>query len=346
MRKIVALNGIADRVPASMWFEGDDALEKGIGLCYNADYGTATEKDEHRRTNLELPTTANCMRFAGVTQKSYPARVGGQRVDILLPGGVAEVAVGVDTVVNSTALTCSCSSVDAGRFTQPGFPGRGSATALQTKASLLGGDIIGTAALDTTGLILTDGGATFVTDEVAIGDKVIIPAGESDGTNVLTPQATTVASITSETVLVLATSVSDGGTMQCNYYCISGNPTVLVYLQDGEESGLQHWISPVDNAAADCNEWGFSHIFGAVTLTNGDSTATLGNGTEIGQRKGFWQHGALTTQDYLVTVTTGIQPDGATDLNTLEFDADTDIAVLVWYGTQWACLIAATPAMG
>jgi hypothetical protein len=73
---------------------------------------------------------------------------------------------------------------------------------------------------------------------------------------------------------------------------------------------------------------GTTILCGGYTMA-ADSTATLADGTRIGQHKACAALGALTTQDWLLTVTSGIQMDGSA-LATLEFDAANDFAELVW----------------
>jgi hypothetical protein len=103
------------------------------------------------------------------------------------------------------------------------------------------------------------------------------------------------------------------------------------------------WVSPLNNAATQSMVGGMTHVLGGLTLASGDASSTLANGTFPGERKGFLLHGNLTTEDYLVTVTLGLKLDGATDLNTIEMDADADVAILEWVGTQWKCIEGVGP---
>ena len=47
----------SNRIVEWVWYEGTDALKAGEGVCYNTDYGTATEADGRRCNRVERPTT-------------------------------------------------------------------------------------------------------------------------------------------------------------------------------------------------------------------------------------------------------------------------------------------------
>lgn len=329
--------------PRRVFFSGTGALVKGQGLCYDQDYTSsvdgeaATDPCERRRTRVELPTTSNNRAFAGVTAYAYAAKASGQWVEIYEPGSVCEVAIGVDTVLDTTILTCSCSTADAGRFTQPGFMGRGAAVALQTRAGANGkliGETDGSGSINGTTLTI---GSGFTASGIAAGDKVAIVVGHH-ASNSVTEAIYTVASVTSDTVIVLTASASDGAT-SCNWYAYSGNPTALCYLFDGEESGLQEWIAPIDDTASQSMVGGFTNILGGVTVGTGDSTATLADGTWFGGLKGFKLWGALTTNDYVLTITNGVIANhsalGLQTLATGTFDGALDSLVLRWGVNEW-----------
>lgn len=338
----------ATRFPKRVFFTASTALQQGMGVCYDRDRGTAANIDETRDTYVELPSTSNNLRFAGVAAQSYSARTGGQWITIYEPGSVCQVAVGGENstiTVDSTIRTCSASSADAGRFTFSGLPGRGTALCLQTLATgstgvqVVAGEDDGTGALDSAGTTLTGTGFGTGTSIVKPLDRVFIYAGENDGTNAITAGEYVVSSVTNNTTLVLTAAASDGGTMQCSYYVIRNNPTCLAYLFDGQESGLQEWISPVDNTAAQSMVGGTSYINGGITMGTGTSTSTLADGIAESQRKAFCGMGTLTTNGYLVTVTSGQigqftpttgEPSDA--LASLTFSAAGHYAVLEWHG--------------
>ena len=321
-----------------VFFTGSTALVKGQGLCYDRDYGTAADADGRRDKRVELPTTSNNLCFAGVTLSAYDAVSGGQWIEIAEPGSVVEVAVGVDTVVNSTMMTCAVGTDVAGRFVKEGFPGRGTALALQTNASgVLASDYTATATLDATALILTDSGATFVTAGLAAGDSVYIVAGEDDGTDSVTAGKYTIASVDSETQLTLtAVAGTTGGTMEVSYFAQHGNQVALAYLFDGEESGLIQFISPTNGASA-CMVAGVTYIHGG-TNPGGDSTFTLANGTRNGMKKGFYLLASYSSNDFLVTVTAGITMAGGALAN-FELDAADECAYLQWYHSKWRAIV-------
>lgn len=321
--------------PRKVWFTGSTALVRGQGVCFDRDRGTAANEDGTRDNYVELPSTSNNRNFAGVVARPYDAVSGGQGIEIFEPGSVCKIAVGENTTVNATYLLCSAGPADAGRFARGGgMIGRGSALALQTTSKKLSSADDGGGALDSTGKIMTDAGKTFVTDGVVVGDTLVVVGGESDGTNVTTPGTYTITAVT-ETTITVGTAIADGGTMQITYYVISGNPVCQALLLDGPETGLYEFVQPKNNAASQSMVGGTTYIVGGVTLGAGDATATLANGTYIGERKRFNLLAALTTQDYLVTVTNGIQADGTTALASLELDGAGDDVILEWMGSNW-----------
>lgn len=114
----------------------------------------------------------------------------------------------------------------------------------------------------------------------------------------------------------------------------------LVQLMDGAESGLVEKIATATltaGGAITCMVGGATFFDGPATPAS-DCTFTLADGTFIGQTKRFYQDGDLTTNDVLITVTSGEQLDGATDLASLELDGDADDSTLIWTGTTWRLL--------
>lgn len=234
-----------------VFFTGATALSKGQGVCYDHDYGTATDADERRTRYVELPTQTNNLHFAGVVVRDYVASAVGQWIGIVPPGYVVEVLV-TGSVSLGAYVTCIAGGASAGKFsTTAGYMGRGTAYTLQT---------------------------------------------------------------------------------------VTGSVTVLAQLLDGRESGLIETITPVDNVAVAFMAGGVTLITGTITLGTGDSYGTLANGIIGGQEKGFACLGTLTTNDYKVIVTSGIQADDSTALVSMEFDAAAEIAHLTWCGDKWKVL--------
>lgn len=315
--------------PRRVWFEGNVALVKGQGLCYNLDYGTAADHDESRGNFVELPNQTNNRAFAGVAANSYNAVSGGQMIEIFEPGSICELAASVNTTINSTILTCSAGEGDAGRFGQPGFIGRGSAIALRTKTNIIGSSYDGSAAVATVTVTKTGMFAGAVA-----GDKVYILGGASSaGADTVVPGEYTIASVTSNDEVVLTASA---GTGQIAAYCVSGNPTVLAYLCDGEESGLQEVISPIVSAAVASMVGGKTYVCGGYTMGAADSTFALAAGDRIGMRKEFYGLGTLTTKGYKVSPAGGgIQKDRSSALATVLIDAADEVITLTWLDSKW-----------
>ncbi len=126
---------------------------------------------------------------------------------------------------------------------------------------------------------------------------------------------------------------------------ITGAGYVLAELDGWGESGLVETIQAVDNTAVPMMLGGVTLITGAITIGAGDSTATLADGTYQGMQKRILLIGALTTNDYQVTVTHGEQFDGTTDLAGLEFDGAADESSLEWRGSKWRLTQNAGPTI-
>jgi hypothetical protein len=117
-------------------YTGSDAVTKGYGLCYDRDYGTAASIDGLRDKHVALPTSANNGSFAGVAAQSYPAKAGGQWIEIFEPGSVCEVYFdGTTAIGEKTFYTCQIGGGGSGTFdiVTLGYMGRGTARVMQTR---------------------------------------------------------------------------------------------------------------------------------------------------------------------------------------------------------------------
>jgi hypothetical protein len=107
----------------------------------------------------------------------------------------------------------------------------------------------------------------------------------------------------------------------------------LAVLQEGLQSGLVEVVTSVGGVQT-FMVGGCTYITAATSTS--DLTFTLANGIAEGTKKKFEGEGSLGTYDCKVTVTSGIQADGATALaNVDDLDADNDYIVLQWDGTKW-----------
>ena len=340
-----------------VWFPGSTAIRKGMGLCYDLDVagtGTgelATDGWGRRGNSVAVPDTTNNLAFAGVSSMYYPAKSGGQLIDIHPPGSICEIAIGFPTTIDNgdgSILTFSVNSVDAGRFTLDGFPGRGSMVPLQTKATANGGDIAfqsidgsATTSWSSPSLTITK---TGIGTACGYGDSsieptdfiVVILGGADDATGgdatsgeAATAGAYPVVTAPSADTITIATDIGD---CDVSLYVIKNTyPTVLGYLMDGEESGLQETLMPLDAQAVQSMVGGVSFILGGTTMA-ADSTATLADGARNGMKKAFAGLGTLTTKDWIITVTSGLQHDGSTGLASVAIDAAAEEAVVEWHG--------------
>jgi len=340
-----------------LWFPGSTAIRKGMGLCYDLDVagtGTgelATDGWGRRGNSVAVPDTTNNLAFAGVSSQYYKAKANGQMIDIYEPGGLAEVAVGLPTsllITAQTPLTCSVNPADAGRFTFQGLPGRGTAIPLQTKAAATGGDITfastdGTAssAWSSPSLTITKTGigtaCGYGDDDIDPTEFVVVILGGADnatGGDATTGEMATkgeypVVSAPTEDTITIATDIGD---CKITLYVIKNTyPTVLCYLMDGEESGLQETISPRDALAAQSMVGGSTFLCWGYTVT-ADSSATLAAGLRNGQRKLFGCLGTSGGQDWVLTIADGIDHVDGGNCASITFDTAADFLLMEWNG--------------
>ena len=337
---------------AMVWYSGTDALKQGEGVCYNTDYATTalpvTAIDASRMNRVERPTSSNNRAFAGVAARDYSAQSGGQFVEIFEPGSVCLIALGADTVINTGMLTAQANGGSAaGRFSDQGFPGRGSAIPLQTVTAVLESVKTGAGSL-----LATDGKTLTVSDssDFSVGDTVVLLAMEDDGTGVPVEGKYLIGSITDGTTIVLATaalSTLSTGAITCSYYVYTGNPKCLARLLDGEESGLVEWITPRNTGTTGVVHMvgGVTYINGGVTVGSADDDVTFADGTIYGELKGFKLMGTLTTQAVCIDLATnGIKLNGGAlaEINTLA--AAGDNAFLQWTGLWRTVMVQGSAA--
>jgi hypothetical protein len=322
-------------LPRTVRFTGTVALRKGQGVFYDSDTGTAADADGDRNFKVELASgSAGLLHFAGVTARAYSANAQGQDIQIYEPGSVCHVACLVDTTVNAGLVNClvGAGTRVSGLFYEKGFMGRGSAIPLQTTTgNVTGSSVDGTAAVAGTTVSKT---ALFA--GAAAGDHVIIMASATTAAAAgATAGQYVISSVTSDDAAELTASA---GTGDIAVVVCDPTATVLCKLLDGPPNvvGAVNWVTPLSAAAASPAHVtaGMNLIFGGITVAT-DSTATLADGTYNNQLVGFECMGTLTTQDYLLTITTGEQLDGATDLATLEYDAADEKSVLEWLVGKW-----------
>lgn len=113
------------------------ALSKGMGVCYNRDYGTAASVDGYRDKYVIKPDNTCNNNFAGVVAEDYSAKSYPQEIEIYEPGSVCQALTdAAATIGANTFVTCIAGGSDAGKWDiTPGFPGRGTARVLQTTSA-------------------------------------------------------------------------------------------------------------------------------------------------------------------------------------------------------------------
>lgn len=332
----------ADHVAISawVWYEGTDALREGEALCYNTDFGTATERNRRRNNHVERPSAANNYAFAGVAARDYSASPTGRFIEIYVPGsrGV-NIALGVDTVLDGGILTfvAGAGGSHRGRFHTGKFTGRGSAVPRQTVTALKASSFTGGWSLGTDGISLT----ITSTEGLAVGDTVVLLGGEDEGSDKkVIPGKYTIQSIDSATALSLdcpAAGATPSAALTCTGYVYSGNPKCQADLLEGEESGGVEFIS-LPNAGGDDQPYmpgGVSYVCGGITLT-ADAECELAQGTVFGEKKAFICLGTLTTKAFVVDlVTNGLNLAGAALAEVNAIDAADDACFLQFNGAKW-----------
>jgi hypothetical protein len=113
----------------------------------------------------------------------------------------------------------------------------------------------------------------------------------------------------------------------------------LVWLLEGEDRGLLQNLAPAAaGGAIVLSKYGETIIDG-TSVSTADCTATLANGTEIGQRKYIRIGVAIgNSKNFVLTVTSGVQIDDTTALATITFNAKDELALLEWRGDAWRLL--------
>jgi predicted RecA/RadA family phage recombinase len=331
----------ADVIMKVLWYEGTDALYEGEGVCYNTDYGTATDRDGRRANRVERPSTSNMLAFAGVAARDYSASSVGQFIEVFAPGSKGvNVALAVDTVIDTGILTFQAGGgTGAGRFYTGKYRGRGSVVPRQTVTALLEGGMTGA----TMSVDATDGITVTVADStgMAAGDTLVIVAGENDATGVFTMGKHSISSITDGTTIVLTASclsTLSTGSLTLTGYIYTGNAKCQADLLDGDESGGIEFLSPPNAGVVGISYMteGVSYVCGVGTMA-ADTDVTFAQGTRPGQKKAFICLGTLGTSDFTLDLATnGIRLDGSTALTDINaIDTAADAVYLQFNGLLW-----------
>jgi hypothetical protein len=109
-----------------------------------------------------------------------------------------------------------------------------------------------------------------------------------------------------------------------------------VLLLDEDDQGMLQMLTPVAAGGAIVpSPDGLTVINGSLVSTAG-LTATLADGTYVGQRKAVHIETAIgNSKTFVYTITNGIQADDSTALVSITFDALDELAVLEWVGDKW-----------
>lgn len=355
---------------AEFGYHGTAALKKGRGMCFDMDYLTTNTGElavdpfgGRGLKEVAIPSASNANSFAGVLTENYPANPNGlqRQVQLALPGGCAMVSQRVISTSGLGRITCVVDSTvgdgNSGLFAYGGLPGRGSAVPLQTLVAATDGNLaiadlgmasdgVYAAGTDLTTITLTGAGTAlgYVATTVA-ADKyemtVLEGATASEGATRANLGIYPVVNATGANTFTVKGDTGDTGMI---ITLTKKDLLMLVYLEDGGESGCADYVSPNNGAARQfiLNQGGTTFICGAgITTLSGNSTVnTLADPITIGGshgaiKKAFNVLSALVTSDYIVTVTSGKQAsDTTTQLATIVLDAAHDEVVLEWHGNM------------
>lgn len=107
-------------------------------------------------------------------------------------------------------------------------------------------------------------------------------------------------------------------------------------LLNGEEVGGVQYLVPVAAGGAITPSLNGMTLINGGTVNDAHITATLADGTFIGQTKAIKVHTLIgNTKNFVLTVTNGVQLNGSTALASITFNAADEQSVLVWMGAHW-----------
>jgi hypothetical protein len=334
-------------------FTGTSGIKKGTGVCFvdttvtTEARETATDPYGGRLRRVALPSATNCQKFAGWVINDHNPHVLGNTVRVALAESAAEVEVRaeVPTTYNSTYLTPSINTGAEGVcFIDGGLSGRGRVLAVQSQANK-------TSATDTTpgpvcqgfdavGSITTAGVLTHVGKftYAAAGDRIIIlaAAGAAGAAITGTVLGEFVIASRDSADQVTLTGYSGSATAIISYYVVRGYPWILARADsETRQTGLCEIIQPLASTAVNPTTAVGTTFNAGGTLTAADSTGTLADAGVNGQRKLIGQLAALVTNNYELTLTSCVAPNGAAmdAVSTVTFDGAGDFALFEWHGT-------------
>lgn len=338
-------------------------LRKGQAVCYDRTrvttntYETATDPWTGRDWRVVPPSITNNDAFAGVLAQKVTVPAGSEvPVEIYEPGSVCDIAIAgtAALTINSSRLSFLADGPSGytGLFQREGLPGRGAALVLQTMA--LGTASAGVAASAVPKPIVAAYAAVYtystgritingVEAKAAVGDTVVVLSGQQDASThaAVTRAATTVASVgTNYITLTAAATIFAGfdGNGHVSLCIYRGEPTVLAYLETGEESGgIQYNGSGITQALAYTQvPCGLVYFDPSATL-GADLTITLADPV-AGQRQwGIILDAAAGANDILIAGATAIGAPLAagTAFSSGDLDAANDRYFFRAVGGRW-----------
>lgn len=355
---------------AEFIYRGTAALKKGRGMCFDLDYANSSTTGEKAADpfgtrglkEIQVPSASNANRFAGILTMNLPANPNGhvRKVQLYLPGACAMVSQRIISTVGLGRITCIVDSTagdgNSGLFAYGGLPGRGSAVPLQTLVAATSGNLAisdlagGTTAVysSATGLTtisLTGAGTALGYDGTTIaadGYEMTVLDGATAATGAVRANPG-VYPVVNATGTGTFTVLGDTGSFALTICLTKKDLLMMAYLEDGEESGLSEYVTPKTSAARQfiLNQGGTTFVVGGGITIGGDSTVnTLADPITIGGstgavKKAFNVLSTITSNDYIVTVTSGfLASDTTSTMQTIVLQTAKDEVVLEWYGNM------------
>ena len=346
---------------ANLFYQGSGKILYGQGVAATPRYGggtAAATSDQKRGSYANALSITNSKWFAGWALETRRGVSGGQWVDVIIPGrpGMPSVfdALCLSNVTQGDRLNVLCNGPGAGRLWLPsgakaGFPGPGCVEALETNSSVVvaqSSDGDGSAYITSDKNKLYDSESNIF-DDVSVGDQVFLHGIEQDGTNSVTAAASSVRTVTavdtSNNLVTLDEEVTDGGTMNCHYTIVSGNPTIRVRAVHGPYNGCVAAIFP--NGVGGASETttftamqsGKMYLLGGGDPSTGNVQASIAQANP-GDRIGAEMVGAVAgmSNDYeLRPATEGYDLQGAQTFHAAVFDADGESFTADFESHRW-----------
>jgi len=173
-----------------VYYEGSDTLSGGYNLCYNWDYGTASDAEVGRAWRVEKPATANLKYYAGPVTEAYDGFTGPGMVEIYVPnrrGQRVPVWTDQDCTIGTTILAVKDGSYALGAQTDGYDCSRAAQTVDRSTPGTVYAELFGIDILESqeqSQLLLLESEVSNIHSEVLILESEMAAIGAPDVTAV------------------------------------------------------------------------------------------------------------------------------------------------------------------